>query len=156
MRTMALYTAAARERYAQRQMAQPLMGFGPWGQAIRYWLNERKMRQADLVREVHKANPDKTITANTISNAARGLHCSTRTLEQIAIALRVRLDEVLVSPDRQLGNEDRRRLALEISQEVLRTVDARRSLDESFVAAEAAAKTIESQVKTRSHTKKKR
>lgn len=132
------------------------MGIGPWGQAIRYWLNERQMRQADLVRAVHEANPNQTITANTISNAARGLHCNTRTLQQIAIALKVRLDEVLVSPDRQLSNEDRRRLALEISQEVLRTVDARHSLDNSFIAAEAAAKEIETQQRRAKTPKLKR
>src|SRR4051794_3264942 len=125
MQPMALYTAAPSEGYARRPMAQPPMGTGPWGQAIRYWLNERRMRQADLVRAVHEANPDQTITANTISNAARGLHCNTRTLQQIALALKVGLDEVLVSPDRQQSNEDRRRLALEISQEVLRTVESR-------------------------------
>jgi hypothetical protein len=174
MKAMGLFTATASEGYAHPRMAQPKMGDGPWGIAIRYWLNERKMRQADLLRAVHDAHPNKRITANTISNATRGLHCSTRTLSQIATALKVRVDEVLVSPDRQLANEDRRRLAREISEEVLRTVDARqgitervirqidqpvrqidqppdarRALDESFRAAEMAAQQLEQRQATK-------
>jgi hypothetical protein len=37
----------------------------------------------------------------------------------------VPIDVVLVSPERKLANEDRRRLALEISETVLRTIESR-------------------------------
>jgi hypothetical protein len=37
----------------------------------------------------------------------------------------VPIDVVLVSPERKLANEDRRRLALEISETVLRTMESR-------------------------------
>src|SRR4051812_42018863 len=117
---MALFTATAAAGYARQHMPQPKSGSGPWGEAIRYWLKEKDMRQADLVRAVHVANPQETITANTISNASRGLHCSTRTLEQIALALKVPLDEILVSPDRRSAQEARRQMVQEITEHVMR------------------------------------
>lgn len=124
---MVLFTVMPASAYARSRMPQPKTGTGPWGDAIRYWLRQRDMRQADLVREVRKANPGEAITANTLSNAARGLHCSTRTLEQIARALEIPLDDVLVSPDRQSAQDMRRKMVQEITENVMRAVDATRA-----------------------------
>lgn len=115
---MTLFTATAAEGYSSQRMPQPAFADGPWGEAIRYWLNVRKLRQSDLV-----ARTD--LQANTISRATRGFHTTTRVLEKLAKALDIRFDEILVSPDRKSANEERRRLAVEISEQVLRTMEAR-------------------------------
>lgn len=113
---MPLFTVRAPRDYAASHMPQAEMSDGPWGEAIRYWLNQRKMRQADLAGLTG-------IRANTISRATRGFHTTTRVLSKIAVAFRVPIDVVLVSPERKLANEDRRRLAVEISERVLRELE---------------------------------
>ena len=122
---MALLAETLAGSYARRRMPRPAYGDGPWGEAIRYWLAVRKIRQADLVRLVRELDPKDTTTPNTISNATRGFPTTTRILDKIARALKVPIDVVLVSPERKLANEDRRRLALEISETVLRTLESR-------------------------------
>lgn len=95
------------------------------------------MRQADLLRAVRAADKarweaagqktkPKEITKNSISNAYRGLHTSTRTLQKIAHALNLPFDMVLVSPARRTSNEERLRLAMEAARRVLLEDDARR------------------------------
>jgi transcriptional regulator with XRE-family HTH domain len=97
-------------------MPQAARSDGPWGDAIRYWLNQRKMRQADLAELTG-------VRANTISRVTRGFPTTTRVLAKIAVAFRVPIDVVLVSPELKLANEKRRRLALEISERVLRELE---------------------------------
>jgi transcriptional regulator with XRE-family HTH domain len=72
-------------------MPQAKRDSGPWGEAIRYWLNERRWSQSDLARATQ-------LQPKTISRIVRGFHTQTRLLEQIAAALGVALDRVLVSP----------------------------------------------------------
>jgi transcriptional regulator with XRE-family HTH domain len=89
---------------------------GPWGEAIRYWLNERKLRQADLVKGTK-------IQAKTISRITRGFHTQTRVLEVIAKCLGVSLDRVLVSPLRWGPTEDRKQLIRSIFADAVRLVE---------------------------------
>jgi len=98
-------------------MPQPAQADGPWGEAIRYWLNVRTMRQADLARETD-------IEAKTISSVTRGFHTTTRILQRIAEALEIPLDAVLVSPDRKSANEARKQMILEITEHVTKQVEA--------------------------------
>lgn len=138
---MALFTDDAERQYARRHMPKPASEDGPWGEAIRYWLNERGWRQADLAVATG-------IRANTISRTARGFDTTTRVLRKIADTLKVSIDDVLVSPERKLANEDRRRMAREIAEDVLRAMDARSPAAQASVlsameSAEAAADAIE-------------
>jgi hypothetical protein len=118
---MALFTTGAVGGYSRRQMPQPKTGNGPWGDAIRYWLRRRNMQQADLMRAIKDMR--ETTTANTISNAALGRDCHTKTLRIIAAALNVSIDEVLVSPDRKSDAEARKLMIQEITERVVRTID---------------------------------
>lgn len=113
---MSLFTDVARRGYSREEMPQAKRESGPWGEAIQYWLNERKLRQADLVKATR-------IQAKTISRIARGFHTQTRVLEQIAKCLAVPLERVLVSPLRRGPNEDRRQLVRGIIQDALRSVE---------------------------------
>jgi hypothetical protein len=143
---MALFTGRSRADYPRVHMPKAATGDGPWGEAIEYWLNRKNWRQSDLLREIHNLNAHAKTSKNTISSAARGLDVSTRVLRVIAGALKAPLDSVLVSPERKLANEDRRRLAIEISEQVLRTIEGGAgpsgppplSVDESVDAMRAA------------------
>lgn len=112
------------EGYPRTRMPRPAYGDGPWGEAIRYWLTVRKLRQSDLVRLMRDRDPKDTTTPNTISNATRGLPTTTRVLDKIARALKVPIDAVLVSPERKLANEERRQLIQEITERVVRTMES--------------------------------
>jgi hypothetical protein len=119
---MALFTGKVREGYPAEQMPKPATGNGPWGEAISYCLDKRRWRQADLVRAAQAIDPKKS--KNTISTATRGLDCNTNTLRVIAAALEVALDEVLVSPARKSAQDRRRQMILDITEQVVRRVDA--------------------------------
>jgi hypothetical protein len=111
-------------------MPKPKTGDGPWGEAIRYCLDVDKLTQADLVRLLNdkhfaKAYKDKPVQAKTVSRIVRGFHTQTRLLARIAAALKQPFDAILVAPARTLANEKRAQLARQISEEVLRTLDAR-------------------------------
>ena len=125
---MALFTGEVTQRYARASMPKPVSGDGPWGQGITYWLNRRGWRQADLQRAINEpANEppsDNPISKNTISDATRGLDVNTATLRRIAKALDAPLDEVLVSPDRKDAREARKQLVLEITEKVVRDLEA--------------------------------
>ncbi|HEY6380742.1 MAG TPA: helix-turn-helix domain-containing protein [Pseudolabrys sp.] len=116
---MTILQGARREGHA-REVPQPAFSNGPWGEAIRYWLKERKWLQADLAKETG-------IRANTISRVSRGFHTTTSILERIAKAFNVPLDDVLLSPDRKLTNDHRRRLAVDIAEDVLRRMETRKA-----------------------------
>ncbi len=118
---MPLFTGAVGGGYSRRHMPQPKSGDGPWGAAIRYWLNRRGMQQADLVRTIKALNG--TTTPNTLSTAIRGFDCSTRTLRIIAAALKVSLDEVLVSPDKKSDVEARKAFVAEVAERVVRDLE---------------------------------
>lgn len=113
---MALYTDGRVCDYA-RDVAKPKVGTGPWGQAIRYWLNRRNELPADLVRNANRLKVG--LTPNTVSRARRGFHVSTRVLEKISMALEVTIEEVLVSPDHR---EDEARLSQLIQEGVQRSL----------------------------------
>lgn len=137
-------------------MPQAEVSDGPWGEAIRYWLHHRKMRQADLAELTG-------IRANTISRATRGFDTTTRVLRKIADAFRVPIDLVLVSPDRKLANEDRRRMALEVAEEVLRKLegptrpgDMSPMLQPTIDALETAVEVEEALVESRERREKRR
>jgi len=141
-----------------RRVPQPPLSDGPWGEAIRYWLNERKWLQADLSKKTG-------IRPNTISRATRGFHTTTRVLERIAQVFKVPLDDVLVSPNRKLANEQRRRWAVDIAEDVLRRMEARASaaplnevLDDAVTSADRLARRLKTervaQTKRRRTTKK--
>ncbi len=127
---MALFTGTTRQGYAQaHNMPQPTLGDGPWGEAIEYWLKQRRWQQADIVRALEVLYPStkgkkSKGNKNTVSTAARGLDCNTRSLRRIAKALAVPLDQVLVSPLRRAANEERRQLALDITERVLRAMES--------------------------------
>lgn len=128
---MTLFTNRGGGGYSRDQMPEPDEGGGPWGEAIEYWLKDKKWVQADLERAIDRLVEQglvkKSLTKNTISSATRGFHCATATLEIIATGLGKPLEDVLVSPARKSVNEDRRRLAEEISARVLREIDTRQS-----------------------------
>lgn len=118
MTCMALFTSRVGHAYAQRHMPKPATGDGPWGEAVEYWLKEKKIRQADLARVTG-------IEPKIISKIARGFHTSTRSLARIAAALELPLDAVLVSPDRKSLLEERKGMILEITELVTRRVEGR-------------------------------
>lgn len=113
---MALFTRAERQDYSSGHMPAAERKTGPWGEAIEYWLKERRLRQADLVKGTK-------IEAKTISRITRGFHTQTRKLELIARYLTVPLERVLVSPLRSGPSEDRRQLVRGIIEDALRSVD---------------------------------
>jgi hypothetical protein len=47
---MRFFTHTARPGYSRDKMPQAKREHGPWGEALRYWLNEKKLSQADLVK----------------------------------------------------------------------------------------------------------
>jgi len=123
---------------AVQAMPQPAIANGPWGEAIRYWLSVRKLRQADLARPVSKGGTG--LRANTISRVTRGFDTTTRVLRRIATALDIPLDQLLVSPQRHHESEDRRRLAIEIAERVLRTLEQRDPYNDRASAIETLAR----------------
>ncbi len=124
---MALFTGRARRDYAG-PMPKPERGDGPWGEAIEYWMTQRRWRQADVVRALEVLFPPKTKKSkgykNTVSTAANGFDVNTRSLRRIAKALDAPLDAVLVSPLRKAANEERLKLALDITGRVLRQLES--------------------------------
>jgi len=66
---------------------------GPWGEAIQFYLRERRMSQAEICRMTK-------LTSNTVSKAARGFHTNTQTLTKIARALGVSLKDLMADPHR--------------------------------------------------------
>jgi len=110
-------------------MPQSKKGDGPWGEAIQYWLDVNKLTQADLLRLLNDdefvKSYGKPMQAKTVSRIVRGFDTQTRLLRRIAAALQQPLDAVLVAPGRMLANEKRAQLARQISEEVLRTLEAR-------------------------------
>ncbi len=100
-------------------MPKPAHGDGPWGDAIAYWLNVRKWRQADLVRAAA------SLSKNTISIAANGFDVNTATLRAIAKALKVPIEDVLVSPERRQTREEQRRMIQEAVDAALRDQESR-------------------------------
>jgi len=115
---MALFTGKSGYDYARGHMPTPKLSDGPWGEAIRYWMAKRQWLQADLARE-------SGIEPKTVSSIVRGFDTTTKMLRRIADALDIPLDAVFVSPDRKLANEERRKIALEVAEHVLRTMEAR-------------------------------
>lgn len=128
---MALLLDGVGRDYAHARMAATKTGKGPWGEAIKYWLPRRDMRQSDLARVTG-------IEEKTISSMARGFHTTTRKLEAVALAFKVPIDQVLVSPNRQQANEDRKREIQEAVEMALRRMDERQppSSDSTLEAAE--------------------
>lgn len=110
---MALLSTGPGRAYAQGSMPAVKTGNGPWGEAIRYWLPKRNMRNADLARATG-------IEEKTIGKMARGFHTTTRKLEVVAVALGVTLEEILVSPDRIRASENLERLIRDAVSAVLR------------------------------------
>jgi transcriptional regulator with XRE-family HTH domain len=113
---MRFFTHTARPSYSRDEMPQAKREHGPWGEALRYWLNEKKLSQADLVKGTG-------IQAKTISRIVRGFHTRTRVLEDVARFLGVPLERLLVSPLRQNPTADNRQRALALFQEFLREID---------------------------------
>lgn len=110
---------------------------GPWGEALQYWLEQKNLTQADLVRLMQRrdklmhaaaggrrSTKLRAIQPNTISRIARGFHTQTAILERIADTLSVALADVLVSPARRLGDEDRRQYIEQITRLVVASLDA--------------------------------
>lgn len=125
---MALLDGKVSRDYAPRApMPQPAFGKGPWGEAVKYWLSQRNMRQSELARATK-------LTKNTVSSVTRGFHTNTRVLERIAIALKVDLDAVLVSPVRRLANEDQRRMIAQAVEFAMRTLNAPPTIDAGALA----------------------
>ena len=133
------------------------MRSAPGPRAIDYWLRDKKLTQAELVRqinqridEINKANAAQADKAdatphdingrkpikpkklprfgtNTMSRIARGHHTHTRKLEIIALHLAVPFEDVLVSPLRRSINEQSLRRVRESLREDLE--DMWRSID---------------------------
>ena len=100
----------AQRQYAHQRKTDVKQGHGPWGAAIRYWLAHLNMNQAALARQ-------SGLEEKTISTMVRGFHTSTRKLEEVANALGVPLEQILVPPDRQKELEDEKR-AIQIAVEL--------------------------------------
>jgi transcriptional regulator with XRE-family HTH domain len=111
---MGFLADGSRRPYAHK-VPQAKRDSGPWGEAIRYWLNERRWSQSDLARATQ-------LQPKTISRIVRGFHTQTRLLEQIAAALGVALDRVLVSPLHG-PHDDRRELLRGIITDTLRSFE---------------------------------
>jgi len=116
-------------------MPAPERRTGPWGEAIQYWLRERRLRQADLVKGTK-------IEAKTISRMARGFHTQTRKLELIAQYLGVALERILVSPLRVGPGEDRRQAMRRMLEDAFRIVES--GADPTDADALALGKRIQS------------
>src|SRR5215471_4806939 len=96
---MCVYSAAAEPEEepmagAVRQMLPPVNDDWPWGDAIQYYLRDRRVSQAEICRITK-------LTSNTVSNAARGRHTNTQTLTKIARALGVSLEDLMSDPRRR-------------------------------------------------------
>jgi transcriptional regulator with XRE-family HTH domain len=117
---MALFTGTATQGYACAPMPRPPRKNGPWGDAINYWLDDRGWNQTDLRKAIGDGGA--ALSKNTIGNAARGFDVSTRVLRIIATALGVPVEAVLVSPNRQSAQEERRQMIFEITERVTREV----------------------------------
>lgn len=122
---MELFTGTATTHYPRGQMKVKTQGTGPWGDAIKYWLKLRGWVQADLVAAVKalEATADKPKgSKNTVSRAFRGLDVNTSSLVLIAKALDVDIEDVLISPLRQLANDERRKEIQVISESVTENI----------------------------------
>jgi transcriptional regulator with XRE-family HTH domain len=120
---MPITPAVATEQESFTSSPQPYED-GPWGAAVRYWLEKLHISQAALAR-------DTGIQPNTIGRIVRGLHAQTRLLELIAFSLKVPFESVLVSPRRHGPAEDRREFARRVIADALQVVDAAASVDEA-------------------------
>jgi transcriptional regulator with XRE-family HTH domain len=113
---MALLSGTSGGNYDSRQMPQAAHGPGPWGEAITYWLNVRKLRQADLAKMTR-------LQPKTISRIVRGFHTQTQMLARIAEALGVSFDTVLVSPVRRRISEDKRHILQAMFEQMIQQMN---------------------------------
>lgn len=114
---------------------------GPWGPAIEYWLKERRLSQAELLRGINEARRDaanesspkkgkaKKMGPNTISRIVRGFHTQTRLLALIAQHLEVPIEDVLVAPTRRNSNEDQEQLMQSMAELQQKLENARRLVE---------------------------
>jgi transcriptional regulator with XRE-family HTH domain len=122
---------------------------GPWGEAIRRIREQRKWTKRRVAKTA-KLSP------TTYGLIERGGHTQTRKLEQIAQALEVDLVEILVPPRGMLEQEERRELARQITEDVLRALDERNresserqsATDEKPVEEKADEKPVEEKGET--------
>jgi transcriptional regulator with XRE-family HTH domain len=150
---MAGLARAARRHYAAT-VGKPPEETGPWGAAIQYWLDYERQTQADLMRLTG-------LRKNTISRAKRGYHTTTRVLEKIAQAFKVRFEDILVSPVHRAANEERRRIATDVAERILRDLDLSDPRTRSAIERELASgfqhySRATAQMETLSGSKKKR
>lgn len=125
---MGLFTAARRGGYPRQLMRRGAeIQHGPWGKAIEYWLDVKKLRQADLAKLTD-------IQAKTISQLARGFHTQTRVLEVIAAALKVPFDQILVSPLQSGPKERRQEFAKGVIKDLLHSLEDADDLDAETAA----------------------
>jgi transcriptional regulator with XRE-family HTH domain len=97
-------------------------GDNPWGEAIRYWLKEFKLRQAHIAEATG-------IPANTISKAARGLDVHQETLRRIADFFQVPHASILVSPERRLSQTEEQQVIKRLTADAQRVIEQRRRID---------------------------
>jgi transcriptional regulator with XRE-family HTH domain len=101
--------AARVDDYAQWLMEQRDKP-GPWGEAIRYWLQiKAEMGEKWTQRQLAEAAG---IQRNTVSHAVRGFDVGTKALRAIARALRQPIDYILVPPAMHRANDERYRQAI--------------------------------------------
>jgi transcriptional regulator with XRE-family HTH domain len=99
-------------------------GDNPWGEAIRYWLKEFKLRQTHISEATG-------IPGNTISKAARGLDVHQHTLRRIAEFFQVPFASVLVSPERRLSHAEEQHVVEQLAADARRVIEQRRQISPS-------------------------
>ena len=121
--TMPLLEPGAAAAYAPpvAKTAAP-QGDNPWGEAIRYWLKEFKLRQAHIAEATG-------IPANTISKAARGLDVHQETLRRIAEFFQVPHASILVSPERRLSQTEEQQVIKRLAADAQRVIEQRRRIE---------------------------
>ena len=157
---MSLPAGARPVGYRQRMPLDAPREGGPWGNAIEFWLKERRLSQAELLRRINAERHDiaatdagtrksigpkaKRMGPNTISRITRGFHTQTRLLAVIAKHLAVPIEEVLVSPTHRHRNEDSEQLMSSMAdlqrqlENARRIVEANRRLQPDPVTLEIA------------------
>lgn len=136
MARMDLFTVTAARHYAVRVSPLAEEGKGPWGAAIKYWLHEKGMSQADLVRATE-------LGKNTVSYAVRGLPTTTATLQTIADTFQEPIELVLVSPEWMDRQEHQERVIAAAIARALRELDKASPQSPADIAHEALKKDIE-------------